>query len=514
MADRETAPAPRLGTKLLYGLGSVAFGTKDAGFATFLLIYYNQVLGVPATLVSLAMTIAILADAVFDPIIGEISDNWRSSLGRRHPFMYGAAIPVALMFFLLWNPPHLSTGALFAYLVVVAILTRMAIATYEIPSSALAPELSPDYDQRTSLMAFRWMFSAVGAALTLAVTFTFFMAATKDYPVGILNPHGYFGYSIMAGLVMVGAILVSSFGTHARIKYMKQIPVARHRPTLRQLAREMYESLSHRSLLMITLAGLFGGMAGGMGSVLNTYFGTYFWRFTAQQLAVIGLAALLAAIIAVPLAPLVSRNFDKRRGYVITAFASLFVNNITMVLKLFGLLPPDGSSALLLIFFASITVGLALAITSGILVTSMIADIVEDSELRTGRRSEGLFSASLSFVNKATSGMGILLAGTLIDLVHFPKHATPATIDIVAPGAVRNLVLIYMPVQITLWFIAILMVSGYRIDRKTHESNLERLAQSAALADVAPSGAPMGATEAAPSETFEIPRSAEPVAGE
>jgi GPH family glycoside/pentoside/hexuronide:cation symporter len=118
----------------------------------------------------------------------------------------------------------------------------------------------------------------------------------------------------------------------------------------------------------------------------------------------------------------------------------------------------------------------------------MITDVVEDSEVRTGRRSEGLFSASLSFVAKATSGLGILMAGVLIDFVHFPKQASPATIDIVAPHAVRNLVLIYMPIQITLWIISILLVGGYRIDRRIHEQNLKHLAESAALAEASPAG--------------------------
>ena len=481
------APAPKLGTKLLYGLGSVAFGTKDAGFATFLLIFYNQVLGVSATLVSFAIMVALVADAVFDPMIGEISDNWRSRLGRRHPFMYGAAIPVAVLYFMLWNPPNWSTGALFLYLMVTAILVRMAIACYEIPSAALAPELSPDYDQRTSLMAFRWLFGSLAAGITLAITFAFFMTATKTQPTGILNRHGYFSYSVMAAVVMAASILISAAGTHARIKYMKQLP-ARHRPALLQLAREMYESLSHRSLLMVTLASLFGGMALGLGSALNTYFGTYFWRFTPQQLSVLGAGFLLAAALAVPLAPIVSAKLDKRRGYVATAFASLFVNNITMTLKLFGLMPPDGSATLLLVFFVTITVGLALAITSGILISSMIADVVEDSEIRTGRRSEGLFSAALSFVNKSTSGLGILLAGALIDFVRFPVHASPATIDSIAPHAVRNLVIIYMPTQIALWIIAITLVGGYRIGRDTHERNLKRLEETAALAETTPMG--------------------------
>ena len=122
------------GTKLVYGLGSAAFGIKDAGFSTFLLIFYNQVLGVPATLVSLAISIALFADAFVDPVIGEISDNWRSRLGRRHPFMYAAALPTAFFYFLLWNPPHLSTQALFLYLVATAVLVRATIAFYEFPA--------------------------------------------------------------------------------------------------------------------------------------------------------------------------------------------------------------------------------------------------------------------------------------------------------------------------------------------------------------------------------------------
>jgi Na+/melibiose symporter-like transporter len=489
MTDAVQQPRAGLGTKVVYGLGSVAFGTKDFGFATFLLIFYSQVLGLPATLVSFAIMVALMADAVFDPIIGELSDNWRSRLGRRHPFMYASAVPIALFYFLLWNPPHWDGIALFGYLLAVAILVRMAIACYEIPSAALAPELTQDYDERTSLMGFRFLLGVIGGGATVAIGLGVFMASTKAHPVGILYRGGYFGYSVMAALVMVASILVSAWGTHSRIKYLKQLPV-RPRPKIRDIAKEMYESLSHRSLMMITLGSLFGGVAGGLGNVLNTYFGTYFWRFTPQQLSALGLGGLVAALIAVPAASFVSVRFGKRRGYITTAFLSLLINNITMTLKLLGLLPPDGSNALLAIFFASITIGGAFSITCLILVASMITDIVEDSERITGRRSEGLFSASLSFVGKATTGIGILAAGMMIDLVHFPKQATPATIEVVAPHAIRNLVLIYMPTQITLYIIAILLIGRYQISRETHESNLRRLAEAAATAETAPVAPP------------------------
>ena len=106
----DTAPATTdadaklsLWTKLAYGVGAIAYGVKDNGFSFFLLIFYSQVIGVDARLVGLAMTIALIVDAIADPIVGYWSDNLRSRWGRRHPFMYAAAIPVAATYYLLWR---------------------------------------------------------------------------------------------------------------------------------------------------------------------------------------------------------------------------------------------------------------------------------------------------------------------------------------------------------------------------------------------------------------------------
>ncbi len=484
MAEKSGADAPDLKTKMVYGLGSVAFGAKDAGFNTFLLIFYNQVLGVPATLVSFAIFVALLWDAVFDPVIGTASDNLRSRFGRRHPFMYASALPIALGYFFLWHPPQWQPQQLFFYVLAMAILVRTAIACYEIPSAAMAPELSPNYDERTSILAWRWLFGALGAFVTIGVAFLFFMVKTKTQPVGILNHDAYFSYGLMAACVMFASILISAAGTHSRIKTFRQVPPTRS-PTLAQIAREVLQSISNRSFLMVTLSGLFGGIAAGLSNSLNTYLGTYFWKFTPQQLSTLGVAILLATVIAFAIAGPITRRFDKRNGFIVAAFGSLFVNNITMALKLLGWMPPDGSVALLGIWFVTVTIGGALAICAGIIVSSMITDIVEDSEVQTGRRSEGLFSSSITFVQKATSGFGVLFAGVMIDLVHFPVHASPATID---PLVVRHLVILYMPTQLLLWAVAIALVGTYRIDRATHQRNLDRLAEMTALAEAPTAG--------------------------
>ena len=92
-------------TKFAYGIGQVAEGLKNSALATFVLFYYNQVLGLPGTLAGLAVAIALVFDAVSDPLAGSISDNWRGKFGRRHPFMYASAIPLGICFYLLFAPP-------------------------------------------------------------------------------------------------------------------------------------------------------------------------------------------------------------------------------------------------------------------------------------------------------------------------------------------------------------------------------------------------------------------------
>jgi MFS family permease len=114
---------------VLYGLGAVAFGVKDNGFSFFLLLYYNQVLGLPESWVGLGIMLALMADAVFDPVVGYLSDHLHSRWGRRHPFLYASAVPAAVAYWFLWNPPTgLSHESLLAYFLVVSVLVRVFVA--------------------------------------------------------------------------------------------------------------------------------------------------------------------------------------------------------------------------------------------------------------------------------------------------------------------------------------------------------------------------------------------------
>jgi hypothetical protein len=146
--------------------------------------------------------------------------------------MYASALPTAGSFLLLFMPPeNWSQPALFGYIVVVSILVRSFIALYEIPSSALGPELSADYDERTSIMAYRYMFAIVGGALLYIVTLKVFLRPEPGYPTGLLNPNGWWRYAVTASIIMALSILISAAGTHSRIPTFRK-PVERPRRSL------------------------------------------------------------------------------------------------------------------------------------------------------------------------------------------------------------------------------------------------------------------------------------------
>ena len=144
-------------------------------------------------------------------------------------------------------------------------------------------------------------------------------------------------------------------------------------------------------------------------------------------------------------------------------------------MRLLGFFPANGSPYLLPTLGVHSTVLITLFIITSIVLASMLADVVEDSEIGTGRRSEGVFFAARAFVDKSVSGIGIFSSTVLLYLIGFPKGAQPGAID---PSVVRNLGLAYTPTIVVLYLIAVACLSTYRIDRAQHEANLQRLGRT------------------------------------
>jgi len=475
------AGTPPLGlhTRLSYGFGSVAFGTAYAGLSGAVLqIYLNQVLGLPAILVGTAIMVSLMADAVVDPLIGQWSDKARTRWGRRHPFMYASAAPAALFFFLLWNAPHGLVGrGLVIFTLAMMVLVRLSVSLYEIASNALTPELTADYDQRTSLQSYRWFFGIIGAvAISLALNLVFLRTTAHNH-LGILNRAGYAHFGALAAAVIFVSILLSAAGTQDRIPFLPR-PGPRA-GSLTQALREIRSTLANRSLASLMLGGVLGGVGAGMTNGLSIYLYTHFWDLGPSQFGLLVPMGSLGSILAVFIAPALARRFGKKRAMIGLFLVSVVTAAGPIFLRLVGLMVANGSPWLMPILIADGVVTATVAVVGYILVGSMMADIVEDAAVKSGARSEGLLYAVNGLLPKFTGGIGAFVAGLLLTLVHFPAHAPRGTVD---PQVMRHLAIIYLPLSVAFSIVSIAMLGLYRIDRTTHVRNLETLREAAATA--------------------------------
>jgi Na+/melibiose symporter-like transporter len=469
-----------IGVKLTYGMGSVAYGVSAAVLsASVLQLYFNQVIGLPAVWVGFAIMVSLLADVLLDPLVGHFSDNLRSPWGRRHPFMYASAVPVAVFFYLLWHAPRgLDGTALLVFAVAMLVAVRISVAAYEIPSTALAPELAPDYDKRTSLLAFRWFFAISAIAVVQILLYVVYLRQDADNPLGVLNRDRYAEFGAMAAVVMFVCILLSSAATHSRIRYLHRPPA--RSASIGQTARQVASVFRNPALLVLMASNILGGSGLGITVALSNYFYLHLWALKPQMIGPLASGGLLASVIGVFLAPYLSRRFGKKQAMLGLLAFSVFAGLLPISGRLLGLMPPNGSSLLYALLFGDVVLAAAVGLMGLVILTSMVADVVEDQQVKTGVRSEGVLFAANGLVPKFTTGLGAFIAGALISLVHFPVQAQPGSVD---PDIVRQLALYYIPCVIVLNGGSVLVLSFYKIDRATHERNVERLREAAALAE-------------------------------
>lgn len=490
MTAARTAVAPRLGlpTKLLYAVGATASNLKLRALSTFLLIFYNQVVGLPAKTVGAILMIALLLDAILDPLVGQLSDNFRSRWGRRHPFMLASALPFAASFFLLWNPPGgWSEQATAGYLLATLLSVRFFDTFFELPHQALAPELAKDYDDRTTLLSLRHLFMVIGGLGMTVLAYQVFLRERADGSGGVLARDGYFAYSLAGGLIIFATIVITTLGTASQIPKLRQAPT--RRATLKVTLSEMAQTLNNRAFIVSTLAGMFIAVAIGARNGLEIYFGLYFWQLKQSELATLATISVVGSFAGVALAPVVGRVLGKKFG-AIAVFATAVLIHITPVsLRLLGLAPPNGSPELLVLIYGEEILNSAFAAATGVLLASIIADVVEDAEVKTGRRSEGLLLSSGNLFRKMVSGVGVLIATSVLAFIEFPIGAKR---DAVSPEVLRGLGMAYIPTVLVLYSVAIGWLFAFNITRGRHEENLRTLSATALAAEVGAEAEPEG----------------------
>lgn len=474
-AETAAIPPIKLGTRLSYGAGAMANGIKGAAFSSYLMLYFNQVIGVPAAIVGTALACTLLVDAIVDPFLGRWADVTRSRWGRRHPFMYAAAIPTTIFFFLTWFPPQgLSHVQLGFWVFAFAAATRAAISAFEINASAMAPELSGDYTERTRLFSLRYWFGYAGVYGFTAFSLAFIFIESPEYPRGQLNPASYVNFAALgAGLIFL-AILICAAGTHNRIPYLRQADPVGSTPKLhlRGHLAEMFAAFRNRAFLAIFGFGVFKYTAIGLYSATTLYFSTFLFKLNTAQLALLTLDSFVAATIAAPLAPLFSRWLGKRTSSMVFAVLGVTIGLTPLLLSLLGLFFEPGHPLLVPTLFVIGAVYGAMVAVSLINTSSMLADVVEDSAVETGRHTAGTFFAASSFMQQCSNALGIFAAGLVLAWSEFPERADPATI---ARPVVDSLLLHYIPTVISLWTIGALILIFYPITRARHERNVEIL---------------------------------------
>lgn len=460
-----TARLPR-SLKVIHGLGSVAYGIKDNGFSVFLLIFYNQVLGIDAGIVGTVIMAALIFDAFADPIIGELSDRTQSKWGRRLPWLYASAIPLGVIWMLLWHPPEMDQTGTIIWLFCTAVLARTLVSMCEVPSIALVPEITADYDERTRLMRYRFLFGWAGGLLILIFAYGIFFTGPK----GVSDPVGYDAYSLCGALMMTGAVLISALGQHKWVA--TQSPPAPRGTGLRHALTEVKATLSNRAFLWLTSAALFGLINQGITFALSNYQLAFLWQLEQMQMLYYALVLFGTVIVAFVVVPPLSGRLGKKNAAILLAIISLTFNSAMYLGWLLDLVPgaPDNPSILYMFSFLIVSNGAAVGMM--MLTSSMMADVVEASQQETGRRSEGLFFAGYFFMQKCAVGIGTFFAGMILTFANFPQEAVPGKVD---AAVLDGLALYYTVALATLGIIGILILRHFPISRESHNERLRVL---------------------------------------
>jgi len=461
--------------KLSYGMGSVPYAVKDAAFSTFVMLYYTQVLGLSGSLTGLAIFISVLWDTVSDPLVGAWSDRLKTRWGRRHPMLVAGAIPLGLSFVMLFHPVTSVQGTqlpLFFWLLVAVLSVRTFLTVFIIPHTAMGAELTDNYLERTSVVNFRtnlgWIFGVSLPAIALTVLFN-----SVDGSDGRFVVENYYQYGWASFAVVVVAALICIVGSRQFIPRLKEVAErANPTPGFKRMVADILETLKNMDFRRIMVLEIAVGATMGIQGALNMIAWTYFWGLSVGEVSVVLFASLPAVALMFPAMKWMAKRWEKQT-LLRFAVLGLVLNTAWFVPgRLLGILPENGSSILFALIFVQASIGTALTILRTVNLHSILADIADEHELKTGRRQEGVFFAAAAFAVKFVMGFGYIVGGPLLDYVGLagvaPEDAsTEALFGIgVFMGPVMLLFLV-----IPWWMAMRLQVSQKRLDQVQSQLN-------------------------------------------
>lgn len=439
-----------LRTRLLFSTGDLSTSIPLTIIMFFQLFFMTDVAGLRPDYAGWAIAIGRIWDAINDPLFGQISDRIRSRFGRRRVVLLWCAAPLGITFALMWYVPPLSPPGLVAYYSLMFILFDSFFTFIHVSYNSLTPEMTRDYDERSSLNGIRMIFSIGGGLLSiiLATVLGWFIPDRKTLFIVI---------ALSLGLVtMIPPFIV--------FKVSKNKDLAGEADAL-SASRAIRETLANRDFWRVMSLYLFSWTTASILAAVLVYFANYYLRVP-EQANYFVLLSQVSAIAFVPFWVWMARKLDKRRAFI------LGMGSWMVVLVGISLIRPD-QIGLAYILAALSGSGIA---TAYVLPWAMIPDIIEQDELITGQRREGSYYAFVSFFQKLGTGLAIWGMGQALALTGYINPAAGQPLPVQPLAAVQMIRWMMGLAPVILLALSILMASRYSITRESHQAMLDLLA--------------------------------------
>lgn len=408
-------------TKVFYAFGEMPGAYMNLAIGMFALIYYSVVLGVSASTVGLVLGLALFLDAICDPLVGAFSDQFKSRLGRRHPLMYAASIPMGVFICLLFTPPQgLTENELISWLAVFLILTRVTFTFFSVPWSALVAELTDSYEERSVIPAYRILASTLLGGISASLILKFVFAATPEFPKGNENLENYIFFGPLIGLLMAGWALVSTHFTRSEIAYMYQAPPASVVSFFGMFSSIWTALRSSNYRILLTAILLYFGVLGTLGQ-FDMFVNTYFWDLTTAQMGTLSLYAIPSPIFAFLVARPVQQRIEKKHILCGTILLNMMLSLAAVSFRLGGFFPSNENPFFIPALGFFVVIQSFLSAMGFIAVLSMTADLAEEQDYKYGIRQEAVLASGIAFSTKAIGSIGVVVAGFLLEFfIKFP----------------------------------------------------------------------------------------------
>lgn len=446
-------------TKLAYGAGDLGAGITANMLAVFLLLFFTNVAGLSPALAGSVLMIGKIWDAINDPIVAVLSDRTRSRWGRRYPWMLFGAIPFGLFFVLQWIVPFRNEWALFWYYVVISILFNSFFTAVNLPYTALTAELTQDYNERTSLNSFRFAFSIGGSIFSLLLALVIF-EAIKD------NPHQqYLVLAIICTILSVLPIYWCFWGTRRRI-LGRGTPIETSQEEETGLVEQFKVALSNGPFLFVIGIYLCSWFVLQNTVAIIPYF-VKNWMglvddrvFTQVVLVVQGTALVMLFVWSA-----VSERVGKKATY----FMGMGLWIIAEI-GLFFLQPGQVG----LMYGLAVIAGFGVS-TAYLVPWSMIPDVIELDELKTGQRREGIFYGFMVLLQKVGLAIGLFLVGQALQWSGFAKTVAGQPLPTQPPAALFAIRLMIGPIPTLVLLVGLGLAYFYPLTREVHAEILMQL---------------------------------------